>query len=137
MIAKKMLVVDDVPEILTVFERVVGVIAGALVEVTTATDASHAIALVEKGPYDIVISDYRMPSATGLEVLAAARRSNPHGRRVLMTGYNELPASGAEYGAAGIGASLQKPFSTASVLGLLRACLSDDPDALAKFRQED
>lgn len=132
--AKSMLVVDDVPEILQFFERVVALYRTRAVELVTTDRPADALELVGRRDFDVVISDYRMPGVDGLRVLTAARARHPEGRRVLITGYNEIPAPAQELADAGIDGRLRKPLAKGELLEFLQACLSDEPDALVAYR---
>lgn len=130
MSAKSILVVDDVPEILAFFERVASRYKTRPIEITTLESPQEAVDLLARRPFDVVISDFRMPRVNGVEVLRAAREANPEGRRILMTGYNEIPATAAEMDAAGPQAKIHKPLRASFLLEVLQACLSDDAHAL-------
>lgn len=137
MSARSILIVDDVPEILDFFSRVARMDRTRTVEVTTTSDPAAAVELLAHKTFDVVISDFRMPHVNGLEVLIAARRANPKGRRVLMTGYNEIPATQGEIDAAAVQARLHKPLRATFLLEFLQACFSDDPQALAMVVQSE
>jgi CheY-like chemotaxis protein len=46
-------------------------------DVTTETSATAALELLEDGTYDCVVSDYAMPSMTGVEFLEAVHERDP------------------------------------------------------------
>ena len=55
-------------------------------QVTLAEDGSVAIERLEKGePFELILTDYAMPNATGLDVLRAARKRAPKATAVLMS----------------------------------------------------
>jgi len=57
--------------------------------VTCASDGEEAVGLLEKGHFDLIITDIVMPGGlNGLDVLRTARRIDPHYRVIVMTGYN-------------------------------------------------
>jgi CheY-like chemotaxis protein/predicted kinase len=58
---------------------------GCLVEV--APDAAVALALLEADPFDLVLSDQRMPGMTGTELAAEVTRRHPRTRVVLLTAH--------------------------------------------------
>lgn len=131
------LIVDDVPEILEFFARVASAFRTRPVEIVTTSDPAWALGSLDERSYDVVVSDYRMPRVNGIDVLRRARATNPQGRRVLMTGYNEVPATFAEIEAAGLSARLKKPVNAASFVEFLQACTSEGPRALDDFREAD
>ena len=55
-------------------------------EVDTAEDAERALALLEQGVFDVVITDIIMPRMSGVELLKQVRHSFPHIQVILMTG---------------------------------------------------
>ncbi len=60
-------------------------------DVTTAEDGERAIALVAVTPFDVIVSDIRMPGADGRAVLQAARAEDPDVEVVLMTASATVP----------------------------------------------
>ncbi|MGQ9859369.1 MAG: response regulator [Thermodesulfobacteriota bacterium] len=85
-------------------------------DVTCAENGQEALELIKSRSFDVVLSDVRMPGATGLDVLRAVRSTCPHSQVVLMTGYRSL-RSAIEAVNEGAFAYIEKPF----FLGDLRA----------------
>lgn len=56
------------------------------VDITTTTDPEKALTLLDSTPVDCVVSDYEMPSRTGLELLGAVRERDPSLPFILLTG---------------------------------------------------
>jgi two-component system response regulator PilR (NtrC family) len=56
-------------------------------EVTSAESGRQALALLEKHPVDLLISDIRMPDLNGVDVLRAAKQSDPDVPVVMMTAF--------------------------------------------------
>lgn len=131
----RVLVVDDIPEIVELFRSLAPRLEEAGVEVHTETDERAALALLATTPFDLVLSDFRMKHADGLEVLSLARRKNPHGIRVLMTGYNEVPAPLERIREAGVDAYLQKPLRAKELVLLLLGLLHGDEATLSARRR--
>ncbi len=59
--------------------------------VEAAGDGGAAAELAEAGDFDVVISDYRMPSVSGIDLLARICRRRPHVVGILVTGDADLP----------------------------------------------
>jgi HD-like signal output (HDOD) protein len=53
------------------------------------TQASAAIEFLKRVPADLVISDLRMPTITGIEFLNQVSAINPHAVRVILSGYED------------------------------------------------
>lgn len=119
---RRILVVDDVPEIADLVRRMLSPIGGAVV--VAESDPTQALRRLQEERVDLVVSDFRMPGLDGLTLLQEARRLHPRAGRVLMTGYNELPATPADIEAAGLGATLQKPLDPDWLVATVRRMLS-------------
>lgn len=133
---REMLVVDDVPEILEWMAGVSRRVRAFDVGLTAEVSAERALDLARTQRFDVVVTDFRMQGADGLDILTAAHRLHPEGRRVLMTGYNEVPAGLDRIQAAGIDAYVQKPLHSQDVLLLLIDMLRGDAQALAPWRKQ-
>lgn len=77
-----------------------------------------------------------MKGADGIDVLTAARETNPAGRHVLMTGYNEIPTSIEGIRLARVDAYLQKPLKTQDLLIMINDLLKRDAAALEAYRAQ-
>jgi two-component system response regulator HydG len=55
-------------------------------QATAATSASDAVALMESGSFDLVVTDWRLGSASGHEIVVAARKL-AHTPVVVISGY--------------------------------------------------
>lgn len=56
-------------------------------QVTTAADGEEVVALLEREPFDLIMTDLVMPGLSGIEVLRAAKRIDPDCPVIIMTGY--------------------------------------------------
>ena len=84
MSALEILLVDDEPSIrLTVAD----VLRDAGHSVTTASDGEEALNLIEDRPFDLVISDIRLPKAVGMTIFRRLRTERPMTGVILMTAY--------------------------------------------------
>ena len=54
-------------------------------EVVTLSDPAGALAELRKTEFSVIITDQRMPTLTGLELLAQARQIQPNASRILIT----------------------------------------------------
>ena len=57
------------------------------IDVTTASSARDALALVEKESYDAIILDLQMPEMDGLQALERLKAINPDLQVILLTGH--------------------------------------------------
>lgn len=132
--SRRLLVVDDLPDVLHLVRGLARRVPGMQVRVEAEVSSARAIRLLRESPFDLVVSDQRLAEDDdGLAVLAAAREMQPLARRVLMSGY-EVPAPLDRVRAADVDAYLAKPFPASETIGLLGALLDDHPLSLALTR---
>jgi DNA-binding NtrC family response regulator len=77
--------------------------------VSTARDASEAMAILSKQPADLVLCDVRMPGISGLELVRQIREGDPDLPCIVITGYGSAEQS-VEALRAGAFWYLEKPF---------------------------
>jgi two-component system response regulator HydG len=61
--------------------------------ITCAEDGRKALELVERGPFDLLIVDLKMPGLDGLELLRAARRLHPDVEVIIVTGFGSVESA--------------------------------------------
>jgi len=83
----RVLVIDDKESILDLMASILE----PAYEVTTTPSPSKAFGLIERAGFDVVLTDVRMPGASGFDLLAAARRSAAEPSVVMMTGFASIP----------------------------------------------
>ncbi|EHJ49041.1 response regulator receiver protein [Solidesulfovibrio carbinoliphilus subsp. oakridgensis] len=84
---QKILFVDDDPEILAALRRRLR----RKYVVDTALGPIRALeAVIERGPYAVIVSDLRMPAMDGMEFLGRLRKTCPDTVRVMLTGHADL-----------------------------------------------
>ncbi len=88
-------------------------------EVTTAQGGKAGLDQLRAGPFDIVLTDVRMPQVSGLDILQAAREQDPVTPVILMTAQASLQTA---IGAVNAGAFyyIQKPFANDELIAILR-----------------
>jgi len=59
-------------------------------QVSVAGDGEQALALLEKEPVDLVVTDVRMPGVSGLEALKAIKELNPEIVVIIMTAFGSI-----------------------------------------------
>ena len=112
----RILVVDDEEAILYVFERYLSVAGFRVVGAATGDDAVRA---AEAGPFDLLITDFRMPGMNGVEVIHALRRLQP-ALPALVISANPIEAGKMPPGVR----FLSKPVSMADLLDLIPALIA-------------
>lgn len=84
---KKVLLVDDDPNILSAYRRLLR----KKFHLVTAESGAEGIAILEKqGPFAVVVTDFRMPGMNGVEFLSAARQISPDSIRIMLSGQADM-----------------------------------------------
>jgi two-component system sensor histidine kinase and response regulator WspE len=58
-------------------------------QVQTAHDGEEGLKLFQTAHFDLVVTDYRMPRMTGVELIVCIRQTNPNARIILISGMVE------------------------------------------------
>ena len=108
----RILVVDDEEAILYVFERYLSMAGYRVAVADNGFDAVRAGE--EAGPFDLLITDFRMPGMNGVEVIHALRRLQPDLPALVISG-NPIEAGTMPRGVR----FLSKPVSMADLLDMI------------------
>jgi DNA-binding response OmpR family regulator len=127
-----LLVVDDDEAIRKVL---LGTLEAQSYHVSQACDADEAMALAQQHNFDLVLTDYQMPSGSmdGLELLSWLRQNTPATDVILMTGFASMDNSilALRRGAFDY---LIKPIAISQVLESVRGCLQKRQAANERLR---
>ena len=104
--SKRILVVDDEP---FVCDAVKMMLTFDGHEVQTANGGKEALALFEKHPFDVVITDFAMPVMKGDELAAAIKARVPNQPVIMITAYAEMLQS-SEHPLPAVDYMISKPF---------------------------
>ena len=118
-------IVDDDASVLACAVRTLKTLP-VLVRATSC--AYEALDWLATKPVAVLLSDYEMPKMNGVELISAARRSQPSTVRILMTGRQALETAVDAINRGEIFRYVQKPFDASK----MRAVVSD---AIAKHRE--
>ncbi len=116
-VTRQLLIVDDEHEILKALANYLSKLCDEYI-VDTASCGADALEKVKQSPYELIITDYMMPTMDGLELAKAVREVSPETKVVLITAYGnkELHASVEELNLEGF---IDKPFSMAQIRGIV------------------
>ena len=82
--AKKLLVVEDAPDLAETFQALLSE-SGHNVEIVP--DGREALARFQPGKYDLIITDYSMPRMNGIEMAEIIRRRSARQKMLMVTAY--------------------------------------------------
>lgn len=105
----RVLVAEDEPNIR---QYVIDILSGhEEIELRLVPNGEEALAALQENDWDIVLTDQRMGVTDGIAVLGAAAKIRPKARRVMMTGFAEVPLVESALNEARVERFLAKPFS--------------------------
>jgi DNA-binding NtrC family response regulator len=120
-VAPRLLLVDDDEEACRLLAEV---LARESYAVSRALSAGEALALVDGAPaFDAVLTDLRMPEASGLDLLAELRRRNPDALVLVLTAFGDATGAAAAI-RAGAYDFISKPYDLAELRQTLSRALS-------------
>jgi DNA-binding NtrC family response regulator len=92
--------------------------------VCLANSGAEALEIMAEQAVDVVVSDQRMPTMTGVEVLTEIKVQYPLTQRILLTGYADLDAVEASMNEAEVFRYLMKPCPANEIRSALDAALN-------------
>ena len=108
----KILVVDDEKVVCTGCEKILG---EAGYQVKSTLSAKEALNILKEEPFDIVITDLKMPELSGMELLKIIKREYPQITVIVITGYSSVETA-VEAMKLGAFDYLPKPFTSDQVV---------------------
>lgn len=117
----RLLCVDDEEHILKTLQRFC---RNEGIEILTASSATEALAILEREPVSIIITDYQMPAANGLTLLEEVRLRWPQTVRIILSGFVSLPVIKQAQQRGDIFAFLGKPWVRDDLKALLAQAFS-------------
>ena len=133
----RILIVDDDESILKSLRRLLTMTPCTAGDVTfklTVDIFSSPMDALEKAqgtPYDLVMSDYRMPVMNGVQFLKAFREIQPDAARLILSGYADLNGLISAINEAGISRFISKPWNDYELVSSIGQAL-----ALRELMQE-
>ena len=115
-----LLVVDDDDNVRRALRRV---LRRARCRVVDAPDAAAALAVVEREPVQVIVSDYRMPGLSGVEFLRIVKERWPRIQRVLLTGQADSSAIEEAVNRSEIFRFIWKPWDDSHLLITIQSAI--------------
>ena len=117
MTTHRILLLDDEPGILKALKRLLMLTPCSAngetfkLQVDTFTHPADALEVIRHVPYELVMSDFRMPDMDGVEFLKSVRALQPHAVRFILSGYADLGALVNAINEAQISRFIAKPWN--------------------------
>lgn len=119
--APRVLLVDDQRQVSRVLRSSLE-LSGRDYVISEVTSAEEALAELSRSPVDLLVTDFRLPTMSGLELVEQAQSSSPQLQSILISGSasEEVRAQAEELGVV---AFLPKPISSNTFLEIVEAAL--------------
>ncbi len=91
-------------------------------EVDSAENGAMALELMKNESYDVILTDFKMPKATGMDVLRKSREKMPDCKVIIMTAYGTIE-NAVEAMKIGAFDYITKPFSVEEILLVVKRAL--------------
>lgn len=119
-----MLAVDDEPDILQAIAAYLEATVPGL-KVVTAASGAAALEQLEQDVPDIVLSDYKMPGMSGLDLLAQVAKRHPRVPLLLMTAYADAGLAMRALHEARVRQFFTKPVDPQRLLAVVKELLAE------------
>ncbi len=117
----KILLLDDEQDLLDLYQEILSLLPQNP-EITLCNSGARALALLETEPFQLMISDLRMPKIDGLQVLSIVRRKFPQLRIIIMTSMVDEQYRSRAY-AMGVDLFWEKP-NTPDEIKMFQDCVA-------------
>jgi two-component system nitrogen regulation response regulator GlnG len=118
---KPVWIVDDDRSIRWVFEKA---LSREGIAYSSFASAREALDALDGSPPQVLVSDIRMPGASGIELLQAVKEKHPEVPVIVMTAYSDLESAVAAF-QSGAYEYLPKPFDVNQAVELIRRALDE------------
>lgn len=134
-IERHLLLVDDEPNVLSSLQRCLRR-EGYVIHL--ANSGAEALGCLAQHPISVVVSDQRMPSMTGSELLARVKEKWPHTLRIMLSGYSEVQSLVETINEGAAWKFLFKPWEDDSLRARLREAfeLAENNTLMRKLTEE-
>ena len=123
-VVKSILVVDDEPVLCAVLQRM---LTRLDYQVVSAHDGAEALKILTHMPFDLVISDLRMPAVDGWTLMHHIKKEYPDLPVVLITGYHSVHTQTRAKKSMADG-YISKPFSFKQIKEVVESLLHEKSD---------
>ena len=118
------LMLDDEPNVLSALRRSLRLPLGESVKIEAHTDPHDALARVGEHAFDLVMSDFRMPTMDGIQFLRFVRELQPTSLRMIVSASTEVNGVMSAINDIGVFRYIVKPWTTALLIEDVRAALA-------------
>ena len=89
---KRIIFIDDEQNVLHGLQRMLRPMRHQW-EMAFASNGEDGLAMFESAPFDVIVTDMRMPGMDGVAILEQVRSRWPHAVRIVLSGYTAVEAA--------------------------------------------
>ena len=120
MMNKRILMIDDEPDVLAGFRRNLK----NNFEVYTAANSIEAMNVIKSSEeFAVIVSDYQMPGINGIALFTIIKKMCPNSVRVLMTGHPDMEIAIDAVNEGHIFRFLTKPYPISRLIRVINECI--------------
>ncbi|MDR3479863.1 MAG: response regulator [Burkholderiaceae bacterium] len=121
---RRILLVDDEANVLSALKRSIRQCdLGPEIQVEVFTDPRLALERSVEVPFDIVISDYRMPAMDGVQFLLKYKEIQPDTVRMMLSAYSDFETLMQAINQAEVFRYIAKPWQSEEINGIMQQAL--------------
>ncbi|MBI3382258.1 MAG: response regulator [Aquabacterium sp.] len=120
----RLLLVDDEPNVVAALQRVMRRRLARAVQVEAFDNPLAALARIQTMPFDVVLSDFRMPQMDGFTFLKLVREKWPHCVRMVLSASTEVDALMKAVNDVEVFRYLSKPWQEDELISQIQLALA-------------
>lgn len=134
---KRILLIDDEPHVLSAIKRLLRASFGTRIAVEVFSQPELALRRVHEAAFDVVMSDYRMPGMSGIEVLRHVRQVQPHAVRMILSATSDFAIIQQAINEVEVYRFLAKPWNEDDLMHQIQGALARADEASAERKLAD
>jgi len=121
----KILIIDDEVMVLDALKKTLERSKQFKSDIFLVDSPLKAIDIAKNQNFDIVISDYKMPKMSGVEILSKIKEMNPDTVRILVTGYSDLEIAREAINKAAVHNYIEKPWDNENIRNTIYSAIKE------------
>jgi two-component system probable response regulator PhcQ len=134
---KRILLIDDEEYVLSAIKRLLRASFGSSISIEVFSRPQLALARLKEAHFDLVMSDYRMPEMSGMDVLRSVRALQPSAVRMILSATSDFAIIQQAVNEVEVFRFLAKPWRDAELVQHIRCALAKADELRAEKQLAD